>query len=122
MVARATAPNKVGPESVFPDLGKWDFQDGLKGSPMASAPFWIAMICQIIIVIGYFWFYRKEQLGKHSCLFTILCVPGMLTIDLYSSPPMITTCKETSHSHCTRTFLITYLTRASHIRMDSGVR
>lgn len=30
---------------------------------MASAPFWIAMICQIIIVIGYFWFYRKEQLG-----------------------------------------------------------
>lgn len=29
---------------------------------MASAPFWIALICQIIIVIGYFWFYRKEQL------------------------------------------------------------
>ncbi|KAI0703620.1 glycoside hydrolase family 13 and glycosyltransferase family 5 protein [Cytidiella melzeri] len=64
MVARATAPNKVGPESVFPDLGKWDFSSGLKGSPMASAPFWIAMICQIIIVIGYFWFYRKEQLAR----------------------------------------------------------
>ena len=66
MVARATAPNKVGPESVFPDAAKWDFQDGLKGSPMASAPFWIAMICQIVIVIGYFWFYRKEQLGMCS--------------------------------------------------------
>ena len=66
MVARATAPNKVGPESVFPDLGKWDFSEGLKGSPMASAPFWIAMICQIVIVIGYFWFYRKEQLGEYS--------------------------------------------------------
>ncbi|THG99779.1 hypothetical protein EW026_g2645 [Hermanssonia centrifuga] len=81
MVARATAPNKVGPESVFPDAAKWDFSDGLKGtsfgvlaavvayslppgSPMASAPFWVAMICQIIIVIGYFWFYRKEQLAR----------------------------------------------------------
>ena len=63
MVARATAPNRVGPESVFPDAAKWDFSDGLKGSPMASAPFWIALICQIVIVIGYFWFYRKEQLG-----------------------------------------------------------
>ncbi|GJE90808.1 apha amylase catalytic domain and glycogen synthase DULL1-like domain-containing protein [Phanerochaete sordida] len=64
MVARATAPNKVGPESVFPDAAKWDFSDGLKGSPMASAPFWVAMICQIVIVIGYFWFYRKEQLAR----------------------------------------------------------
>ena len=122
MVARATAPNRIGPESVFPDAAQWDFDDGLKGSPLASAPFWVALICQLVIVIGYFWFYRKEQLGEHSFLFTILCAQGMLTIVLYSSPPMITTCKETSHSHCTRTFLITYLTRASHIRMDSGVR
>ncbi|KAI0302169.1 modular protein with glycoside hydrolase family 13 and glycosyltransferase family 5 domains [Russula brevipes] len=64
MVARATAPNRVGPESVFPDAGKWDFQDGLRGSPMASAPFWIALVSQLIIVIGYFWFYRKEQLAR----------------------------------------------------------
>ncbi|EIW51684.1 glycoside hydrolase family 13 and glycosyltransferase family 5 domain-containing protein [Trametes versicolor FP-101664 SS1] len=64
MVARATAPNRVGPESVFPDAAQWDFEDGLKGSPLASAPFWIALICQIIIVIGYFWFYRKEQLAR----------------------------------------------------------
>ncbi|THH17817.1 hypothetical protein EW146_g3074 [Bondarzewia mesenterica] len=64
MVARATAPNRVGPESVFPDAAKWDFSDGLKGSPMASAPFWIALICQLVIVIGYFWFYRKEQLSR----------------------------------------------------------
>jgi alpha-1,3-glucan synthase len=63
MVARATAPNRIGPESVFPDAGKWDFRDGLSGSPMASPTFWIALICQLIIVIGYFWFYRKEQLG-----------------------------------------------------------
>lgn len=66
MVARATAPNRIGPESVFPDAAKWDFHDGLKGSPLASAPFWIALICQIVIVIGYFWFYRKEQLGMFT--------------------------------------------------------
>ncbi|KAF9454524.1 glycosyltransferase family 5 protein [Macrolepiota fuliginosa MF-IS2] len=64
MVARATAPNRVGPGSVFPDASKWDFNEGIKGSPMASAPFWVALICQLIIVFGYFWFYRKEQLCK----------------------------------------------------------
>jgi len=68
MAARATAPNRIGPGSVFPDVGTWDFSQGLSGSPMASAPFWIALICQIVIVLGYFWFYRKEQLGKSSCM------------------------------------------------------
>ncbi|KIJ68914.1 glycosyltransferase family 5 protein [Hydnomerulius pinastri MD-312] len=61
MVARATAPNRIGPGSVFPDVGTWDFS---QGSPMASAPFWIALICQLVIVLGYFWFYRKEQLAR----------------------------------------------------------
>lgn len=64
MVARATAPNAIGPGSVFPDVGTWDFSSGLQGSPMASAAFWIALICQLIIVLGYFWFYRKEQLSR----------------------------------------------------------
>ena len=71
MVARATAPNRIGPESVFPDAGTWDFQTGLKGSPLASATFWIALTCQLIIVIGYFWFYRKEQLGEFIDLFCL---------------------------------------------------
>jgi len=62
MVARATAPNRIGPGSVFPDASKWDFADGLTGSPMANWPFWIALTCQIVVVVGYFWFYRKEQL------------------------------------------------------------
>lgn len=67
MVARATAPNRIGPGTVFPDIATWDFQaDGLKGSPMAKAPFWIALICQLVIVVGYFWFYRKEQLGTST--------------------------------------------------------
>ena len=81
MVARATAPNRVGPGSVFPDASKWDssgtlsltytlvqsllvVSDGLKSSLMASAPFWVALISQLIIVFGYLWFYRKEQLQK----------------------------------------------------------
>jgi len=62
MIARATAPNRIGPGSVFPDASKWDFADGLSGSPMALPLFWIALACQLIIVGGYFWFYRKEQL------------------------------------------------------------
>ncbi|KNZ71786.1 Cell wall alpha-1,3-glucan synthase mok13 [Termitomyces sp. J132] len=63
MVARATAPNRIGPGTVFPDAAKWDFSDGLSGSPMALPLFWIALVCQLVIVLGYFWFYRKEQLG-----------------------------------------------------------
>ena len=35
---------------------------------MALPLFWIALICQLIIVLGYFWFYRKEQLGQSSYL------------------------------------------------------
>ncbi|KAG2142801.1 uncharacterized protein EDB93DRAFT_1157751 [Suillus bovinus] len=66
MIARATAPNRIGQGSVFPNLGTWDFSQGLKGSPMASAPFWMALVCQIIIVLGYFWFYRKEQLDRDT--------------------------------------------------------
>ena len=80
MVARATAPDRIGPGSVFPDVGIWDLRDGLSGSPMASFPFWIALLCQLIIVIGYFWFYRKEQLGalidslcKVTCADVLTC-------------------------------------------------
>ena len=79
MVARATAPNAIGPGTVFPNIGTWDFSQGLSGSPMASAPFWIALICQIVIVLGYFWFYRKEQLG--ACSF---CSLGMVFVDVWS--------------------------------------
>lgn len=30
MIAHATAPNAIGPGTVFPDAAKWDFSDGLK--------------------------------------------------------------------------------------------
>ena len=31
MVARATAPNRLGPSTVFPDAAQWDFSQGLQG-------------------------------------------------------------------------------------------
>jgi len=31
MIARATAPNRIGPESVFPNAAKWNFGQGLHG-------------------------------------------------------------------------------------------
>ncbi|KAJ3985674.1 modular protein with glycoside hydrolase family 13 and glycosyltransferase family 5 domains [Lentinula detonsa] len=64
MVARATAPDALGPGTVFPDPGIWDPQNGLSGSPMASPMFWVCLICQLIIVAGYFWFYRREELAR----------------------------------------------------------
>lgn len=62
IIARATAPNKQGPGTVFPDAAKWDPAEGLSGSPISFPLFWVALVCQLIIVVGYFWFYRKEQL------------------------------------------------------------
>lgn len=35
---------------------------------MALPLFWLALISQLAIVLGYFWFYRKEQLSKYSAL------------------------------------------------------
>ncbi|EJD02308.1 modular protein with glycoside hydrolase family 13 and glycosyltransferase family 5 domains [Fomitiporia mediterranea MF3/22] len=64
MVARASAPNRIGPGNVFPDVGTWDMDDGVRDSPIGKPAFWIALICQLVIVIGYFWFYRKEQLSR----------------------------------------------------------
>ena len=81
MVARATAPNAIGPGTVFPNVGTWDFSQGLKGSPMANAPFWIALLSQLIIVLGYFWFYRKEQL----CMSTRALFPVMMLADSFVS-------------------------------------
>jgi len=59
IVARPTVPR----DQVFPDFALWNVGDGFKHSPFASVPFWIALVCQIVVVVGYFWYYRKEQLG-----------------------------------------------------------
>ena len=48
---------------------------------MANWPFWIALSSQLVIVFGYFWFYRKEQL----CMWDIRCNAAVLTRSFYSS-------------------------------------
>ncbi|CAG8323048.1 unnamed protein product [Penicillium salamii] len=58
LVARATAPNRDGPGDVFPDFSA-GIMEGI------SKPwFWIALGCQLAIPIGFFMFFRKEQLNK----------------------------------------------------------
>ncbi|TID22987.1 glycosyltransferase family 5 protein [Venturia nashicola] len=58
LLAKATSPDRDGPGDVFPDFSK-GVVEGL------SKPwFWIALACQLVIPIGFFKFFRKEQLSK----------------------------------------------------------
>jgi alpha-1,3-glucan synthase len=58
LIAKATAPNKDGPGDVFPDLSAGVIQ------AINKPWFWIALACQLVIPIGFFKFFRKEQLSK----------------------------------------------------------
>lgn len=58
IVARATAPNKTGPGPVFPNLAV-DLRGGLD-----SVWFWLPLLLQLVICVGFFRFFRKEQLFK----------------------------------------------------------
>ncbi|KAG8533940.1 uncharacterized protein KY384_001681 [Bacidia gigantensis] len=58
ILARATSPNKIGPGDVFPDFSS-DIGDGL-----GKAWFWVGLGSQLIIPVGFFWWFRKEQLSK----------------------------------------------------------
>ncbi|KAK0625431.1 alpha-1,3 glucan synthase [Bombardia bombarda] len=58
IVARATAPNNVGPGDVFPDLS-----EGL-GAAFSKPWFWVALVAQLVISVGFFKFFRKEQISK----------------------------------------------------------
>ena len=57
IVARATAPNNIGPGTVFPD-----FSAGVSG--LYEASFWLCLVFQLVICVGFFAFFRKEQLSK----------------------------------------------------------
>jgi len=74
IVARPTVPR----QQVFPDFALWNVGDGFKHSPFASVPFWLALVCQIAVVVGYFWYYRKEQLGTRYFV-TLITRPLYLT-------------------------------------------
>nr|KIR88547.1 alpha-1,3-glucan synthase [Cryptococcus tetragattii IND107] len=64
MLARGTAPDKVGPGNVFPNVAIWDIGGSGKNMPLAHYEFWLCLVFQIIIVIGYAIFFRREQLSK----------------------------------------------------------
>lgn len=57
MVARACAPNNIGPGPISPDISK-----GV--SEIGQAWFWIGLIMNLGICVGFFVFFRKEQLSK----------------------------------------------------------
>lgn len=93
IIARLSAPNKSGPGGVFPNPSIWDVNGTGENNPLAEWAFWVALICQIIIVIGYFVFFRKEQLVSlilssqkpyQSLTLKHLCNPSEQTISLSS--------------------------------------
>lgn len=58
MVGRATAPDKDGPGTVFPNLVLFG-AEGLK-----TVGWWTGLLFQIVICLGFLKFFRKEQLQK----------------------------------------------------------
>ncbi|KIY53580.1 glycoside hydrolase family 13/glycosyltransferase family 5 protein [Fistulina hepatica ATCC 64428] len=56
MIAHLIAPNPM------PDIAAWNPSQGLLDSPFVMWAFWVCLACQLLIVLGYFWFFRKEQL------------------------------------------------------------
>lgn len=57
IVARACAPNRLGPGPISPDI-----TGGV--SALWQAWFWIGLIMNLLICVGFYKFYRKEQLQK----------------------------------------------------------
>ena len=58
ILARATAPDKIGPGTVFPD-----FSAGAMPG-LGEAAFWLALLMNLAVPVGFFMFFRKEQLSK----------------------------------------------------------
>jgi alpha-1,3-glucan synthase len=58
ILARATSPNAIHAQGTFPD-----FTEGSMPG-LASKYFWICLAFQLIIPLGFFKFFRKEQVTK----------------------------------------------------------
>lgn len=58
VLARHTAPNGRGPGDVFPDPSA-----GPTNYFWAKPFFWIGLLSQIIIALGYLFWFRREQLS-----------------------------------------------------------
>lgn len=59
ILARATAPDKVGPGTVFPSL----YAGGIL-EKLANVDFWLCLVFMLSINVLCFMFFRKEQLQK----------------------------------------------------------
>ena len=57
ILARAVAPNRLGPGPISPDLS-----GGI--SNLWTAWFWVALAANLLLCVGFYKFYRKEQLQK----------------------------------------------------------
>ena len=58
IAARASAPDKLGPGGQFPNFALHPFNAVQEGW------FWGALLFQLVICVGFFLFFRKEQLFK----------------------------------------------------------
>ncbi len=58
IAARASAPSNIGPGAVFPN-----FSAGWRES-LSTVSFWMGLLTQLTICVGFFKFFRKEQLWK----------------------------------------------------------
>lgn len=58
IVARADGLSSVGPLPYFPSPAAGP------GQVVGSPGFWICMLFQLVLCVGYFAFFRKEQLSK----------------------------------------------------------
>ncbi|RDW72846.1 hypothetical protein BP6252_06753 [Coleophoma cylindrospora] len=57
ILARAVAPNKLGPGPISPDIS-----EGV--GAVLNAWFFVALIFQLVVCVGFLIFFRKEQLSK----------------------------------------------------------
>lgn len=58
-IAKAIGPNRAGLGTVFPDFA------GLAPlEALGRGGFWVGLILQIVICVGFLKFFRKEQLSK----------------------------------------------------------
>ncbi|KPI40742.1 Cell wall alpha-1,3-glucan synthase mok11 [Cyphellophora attinorum] len=56
MLARAIAPHRTGPLPVFPNLAAAELRMGVW--------FWVGLVCQLLVCVGFLKLYRKSQLQK----------------------------------------------------------
>ncbi|EEB06005.2 cell wall alpha-1,3-glucan synthase mok11 [Schizosaccharomyces japonicus yFS275] len=62
MIGRASSPDRVGPSNTFVDFSYWE--PGKGSSILHSAPFWVCLFCQLVVIVGYFMFFRRENLNR----------------------------------------------------------